>query len=204
MTNQLPQNNQLAAKPNTKVSWYHATPNFWVPVGAGVIALGFILYRNVVVPDPLNDLFDAAHKVDYYAAIASSLASLLGFLITAATIFLTMGFDHFQRLAENQLLRPLFGVFVYAIGASGIALIASIIGLFFDRNTILLSSVIQAVTCVSLIMAMAYLCQTISIFSSMGNDLLVKIENKAIGNKAQKRNEIEKAIGDPDSDSPQI
>lgn len=136
----------------------------------------------------------------YYSAISSATGSLLGFLITAATIFLTLPAEGlFKRFAQNELLVKLFELFIYAVVATAITLVLSLVAAFtrhgihafeFDYG-------IQVATLIALSFSIGYLLQCIHVLSDLGCDYLREIERQEIANRNRKLEELSEKIGPP-------
>lgn len=141
-----------------------------------------------------------AIAISYYSAIASATGSLLGFLITAATIFLTLPPEGlFKRFAQNELLVKLFELFIYAIVATALSLVLSLLASFTRQgiHAFAFEYGIQVITLITLSFSIGYLLQCIHVLSDLGCDYLREIEQQEISIKNKKLADLKTKIGPP-------
>lgn len=169
-------------------------PHGWLPSGAAIFCI------MLAASAPFIDSIGSAlgdRKSDFYGVITSSLASLVGFIITAAAIMLTLNTEqHMKWLAHDEKLLPMFRTFVRAIITSGIALVASIVGFLFD-TTEHPHEFFQYLTIISLIMSFAYLAQTITIFAMVAEIVLKRIQDNVKEEKAAAEKALNEKLGPP-------
>jgi hypothetical protein len=165
-----------------------STPLPWLPVTVGALWLFVVLaesHGTKVVPR-----FPAGQEANIYSAICSATGSLLGFVITAATIFLTLPVEeHLKRFANNGMLCPLFGTFLRAIMMSTVALVASLTGLLAPSFTL------EYITLMAVSFALAFLMQSVRILATVGESVLGKIEDDAKKAKEANRKAIQDQMG---------
>lgn len=136
----------------------------------------------------------------FYSAISSATGSLLGFLITAATIFLTLPSEGlFKRFAQNELLVKLFELFIYAVVATAITLILSLVAAFTRHgiHSFEFDYAIQIATLIALSFSLGYLLQCVHVLSDLGCDYLREVETQEIAKKNRKLEEIRERTGPP-------
>jgi hypothetical protein len=103
---------------------------------AVLLALGFMAWAEHSAGATLVDATLKGNRSAVYGALASIFGSLLGFAMTAVSIVL--GFSASERLAvvrDSRHYPTLWRVFLSAIKALGVATIAALIGLVFDRDS---------------------------------------------------------------------
>lgn len=140
----------------------------------------------------------SAVAINFYSAIASATGSLLGFLVTAATIFLTIpSADRLRSFAENGMLSRLFKTFVWAILSTAASLVFSLVGMFtkYGLNNFWEEYIIQMFTLISLSLALTYLLQSVFILADTGANVLTELDNAAQVEKDKKRTAIDAEIG---------
>ncbi|GEM_PF-5778444 len=142
----------------------------------------------------------ASIAISYYSTISSTTGSLLGFLITAATIFLTQPTQGlFKRFAQNGLLVKLFELFIYAIVATATTLILSLVAAFTRQgvHAFAFEYGLQLATLFTLSFSVGYLLQCIHVLSDLGCDYLREIEKQEIANKNSAIAAMQQKVGPP-------
>lgn len=133
-----------------------------------------------------------------FSAIASASGSLLGFLIAAATIFLTSPAEGLvKRFAENELLVPLFGTYIRAVVATTFTLMFSLTSMFLKIgiNNFNVEYILQAATLISLTFTFVFLGQTIKVLSDAGTDVTSNLQQKAKEEQLKKISDLQEQVG---------
>ncbi len=155
---------------------YHEWPNFLMSLGCIALALHYLNLFDIMTPCFLNN------KAQIYGSLAGIAASLLGFEITAATIYMTVAHEKYlRRFAKAGFLGPLFDTFVVAIKYAGIALVASVVGMFLDQNvSTRLSFPLELAATLSFLLSIARLTQTVAVLSDVGHIIMYKTAQQII------------------------
>ena len=129
----------------------------------------------------------ADDKKDYFIAISAAMASILGFEMAAATIFLTVQHEQsLELISFHGLLKPLFETFIKAMVFSGCSLLTAFAGMLWDKEPGLSSAIIEWLNMVSLSLCFAYLAQTIVVLATVGSIVLHKAQKNVRAKHAKK------------------
>lgn len=131
-------------------------------------------------------------RAQVYSGFASGDISILGFMLAAATILLTIdSVAHLPRVASTGNLLPVFELFIKTMLCFTICLIVSIVALFYDRDSgtkcaILSDSVVglHAIAC-------AYLIQSIAVLRVIGSTVTESIQAKTKQNRLDELKKID-------------
>lgn len=158
-------------------------PHPWLPGTITAIAGLTVIIKLCGGPDFLYYVFgtDSNLKVQYYGFISAVLACIVGFEITASTMFLTISHETLlPKFAAAKLLHHLFNAFIHAIETAGLSLVACIIAMFLDKGNAkaTIGYLLEVASIGFLALSTAYTIQSITIIRDVGNNILKRVEKK--------------------------
>lgn len=201
-----------------KIFWDPSTPSGGLPTVIGLTWL-FVFIYQIAARQYLIPLFghsvtlsylakgESVHlaavagvttAISYFSAISAASGSMLGFLITAATIFLTLPVEGlYKRFAENNLLVKLFELFILAIFTNALTLIMSLVATFTRQGikAFAFEYVTQIATLVCLSYSIGFLLQCIHVLYDLGSGFLTQIQEQVQHAKAAKLAKIHSNTG---------